>query len=42
MKKLLFVMIALIATMAIVGLTVALTRSPEISIDDATDESTAA
>ena len=38
MKKLLFVMIALVATMALVGLTVALTRPSEIATDDATDE----
>jgi len=38
MKKLLFVMIAIIATMAVVGLTVALTRPSEVTTDDATDE----
>ncbi len=42
MKKLLFVMIALIATMAIVGLTVAMTRTSDVATDDATDEPTVA
>ena len=41
MKKLLFVLFALMAAMTVIGLTVALTRSVDGEAEEATDEAAA-